>query len=63
MSDKYGSSDNQWYSSEFQRYEREKAQEVLEKMKALEAEFSKTREIIEEKTSFGGTITHYVKKK
>lgn len=63
MSDKYGSTDNNWYSAEFQRYEREKAQEVLDKMKALEAEFARTREIIEEKTSFGGTITHYVKKK
>lgn len=63
MSDKYGSTDNDWYSAEFQRYEREKAQKVLEKMKALEAEFSKTRVIIEEKTSFGGTTTHYVKKK
>ena len=44
-------------------YHIEYADGAMEKMKALEAEFSKTREIIEEKTSFGGTITHYVKKK
>ena len=37
MSDKYGSTDNNWYSSEFQRYEREKAQEVLDRVPDVQA--------------------------
>ena len=37
--DKYGSIDQNWYSSENQKHEREKATEALKQMKELEKQY------------------------
>ena len=37
--DKYGSRDQNWYSSENQKHEREKATEALKQMKELEKQY------------------------
>ena len=59
--DKYGQIDQNWYSSESQRHERETAEQVLRKMKELENEFSKSRKVVIEKTAIG-VRKKYIKK-
>lgn len=54
--------DRNWYSPESQKQDRESAQNVLDKMKALEIKFSCFRGKVVEKTDFGIQI-RYVKKK
>ena len=53
--------DRNWYSPESQKQERESAQKVLDKMKALEIKFSSLREKVIERTDFGIRI-RYIKK-
>lgn len=43
--DKYGSIDQNWYSSENQKHEREKATEALKQMKELEKQYLYSRHI------------------
>lgn len=62
MSDKYTTTDGQWYTPEALKYERERAEKALEEMKHLEKKFKRTRKAVKEKT-LCGTITHYIKKK
>ena len=50
-----------WYSPESQKQDRESAQKVLDKMKALEIKFSSLREKVIERTDFGIRI-RYIKK-
>ena len=45
--------DRNWYSPESQKQDRESAQKVLDKMKALEIKFSSLREKVIERTDFG----------
>lgn len=47
-----------WYSSEAFKHEREKAEQVLEQMKELEERYKKTREKIVEKTLCGERIIY-----
>lgn len=60
--DKYGPVDQNWYSSESQRAEREKAQQALKEAKEREKLYKKFRTVIIEKTQFGGIRKRYVKK-
>ena len=53
--------DRNWYSPESQKQDRESAQKVLDKMKALEIKFSSLREKVIERTDFGLRI-RYIKK-
>lgn len=53
--------DRNWYSPESQKQDRESAQKVLDKMKALEIKFSSLREKVIERTDFGIRI-RYIKK-
>ena len=53
--------DQNWYSSEAQRRERESAEKILQYMKDLENKFKKSRKKIVEKTLCGERIK-YVKK-
>ena len=53
--------DRNWYSPESQKQDRESAQKVLDKMKALEIKFSSLREKVIERTDFGIQI-RYIKK-
>lgn len=53
--------DRNWYSPESQKQDRESAQNVLDKMKALEIKFSSLREKVIERTDFGIRI-RYIKK-
>ena len=53
--------DRNWYSPESQKQDRESAQKVLDKMKALEIKFSSLREKVIERTDFGIWI-RYIKK-
>ena len=53
--------DRNWYSPESQKQDRESAQKVLEKLKALEIKFSSLREKVIERTDFGIRI-RYIKK-
>ena len=53
--------DRNWYSPESQKQDRESAQKVLDKMKALEIKFSSLREKVIERTDFGIRIS-YIKK-
>ena len=53
--------DRYWYSPESQKQDRESAQKVLDKMKALEIKFSSLREKVIERTDFGIRI-RYIKK-
>ena len=53
--------DRNWYSPESQKQDRESAQKVLDKMKALEITFSSLREKVSERTDFGIRI-RYIKK-
>lgn len=50
--DKYGSIDQNWYSSENQKHEREKATEALKQMKELEKQYEKSRTVIIERTQY-----------
>ena len=61
--DKYGSIDQNWYSSENQKHEREKATEVLKQMKELEKQFEKSRTVIIERTQYKGVRKRYLKTK
>ena len=47
--DKYGSIDQNWYSSENQKHEREKATEALKQMKELEKQYEKSVQRRQEK--------------
>lgn len=49
--------DRNWYSPESQKQDRESAQKVLDKMKALEIKFSSLREKVIERTDFGIRIS------
>lgn len=60
--DKYGSVDQNWYSSESQRAEREKAEQALMEAKEREKLYKKFRTVIIEKTQYGGIRKRYVKK-
>lgn len=53
--------DRNWYSPESQKQDRESAQKVLDKMKALEIKFSSLREKVIERTDFEIRI-RYIKK-
>ena len=53
--------DRNWYSPESQKQDRESAQKVLDKMKALEIKFSSLREKVIERTDFGFRL-RYIKK-
>ena len=53
--------DRNWYSPESQKQDRDSAQKVLDKMKALEIKFSSLREKVIERTDFGIRI-RYIKK-
>lgn len=53
--------DRNWYSPESQKQDRESAQKVLDKMKALEIKFSSLREKVIGRTDFGIRI-RYIKK-
>lgn len=53
--------DRNWYSPESQKQDRESAQKVLDKMKALEIKFSSLREKVIERTDFRIRI-RYIKK-
>ena len=59
--DKYGNIDQNWYSSEAQRSEREHAEQVLKEMKDFEKLCIKVRKKVVEKTSQGVRI-RYVKR-
>lgn len=59
--DKYGNVDQNWYSSEAQKSEREHAEQVLKEMKDFEKLCKKFRKKIIEKTSCGVRI-RYIKK-
>lgn len=59
--DKYGNIDQNWYSSEAQRSEREHAEQVLKEMKDFEKLCKKFRKKIVEKTICGVRI-RYIKK-
>lgn len=59
--DKYGSIDQNWYSSEAQRSKREHAEQVLKEMKDFEKLCKKFRKKVVEKTSQGVRI-RYVKR-
>lgn len=59
--DKYGSTDTNWYTSEAFKEEHTRASAALEMMKVLEKEFMESRTVITEKTSCGKRI-RYVKK-
>lgn len=59
--DKYGSIDQNWYSSGAQRSEREHAEQVLKEMKDFEKLCKKFRKKVVEKTSQGVRI-RYVKR-
>lgn len=50
--------DRNWFSPESQKQERESAQKVLDKMKALEIKFSCLRDKVVEKTDFGVRIKY-----
>lgn len=54
--------DRNWFSPESQKQERESAQNVLDKMKALEIKYSCFREKFVEKTDFGIRI-RYIKRR
>lgn len=54
--------DQNWYSSEAQRAEREKAQQALKEMKEQEKLCMKFRAVIIEKTQYGGIRRKYIKK-
>lgn len=54
--------DNNWYSPESQKHLRERANEVLQKMKELENQYQESHTIITEKTEFGGVRKRYIKK-
>ena len=60
--DKYGNIDQNWYSSEAQRSEREYAEQVLKEMKDFEKLCKKFRKKVVEKTICGIRIK-YVKNK
>lgn len=59
--DKYGSIDQNWYSSENQKHEREKATEALKQMKELEKQYEKSRTVIIESTQYKGVRKRYLK--
>ena len=50
--------DRNWYSPESQKQDRESAQKVLDKMKALKIKFSSLREKVIERTDFGIRIRY-----
>lgn len=54
--------DQNWYSAESQRAEREKAQIALKEMKEQEKLCIKFRTVIIEKTQWGGIRRKYIKK-
>ena len=54
--DKYGSIDQNWYSSENQKHEREKATEALK-------QYEKSRTVIIERTQYKGVRKRYLKTK
>ena len=56
--DKYGSIDQNWYSSENQ-----KATEALKQMKELEKQYEKSRTVIIERTQYKGVRKRYLKTK
>lgn len=60
--DKYGSVDQNWYSSEAQKNERENAEKALREMKDKEKLYKKFRTVIIERTQYGGIRRRYVKK-
>lgn len=60
--DKYGSVDQNWYSSEAQKSEKEKAEQALMEAKEREKLCKKFRTVIIEKTQFGGIRKRYIKK-
>lgn len=60
--DKYGSVDQNWYSSEAQKSEKEKAEQALKEAKEHEKLYKKFRTVIIEKTQYGGIRKRYVKK-
>lgn len=60
--DKYGSVDQNWYSSEAQRVERNNAEQALKAMKEQEKLCKKYRTVIIEKTQYGGIRRKYIKK-
>lgn len=59
--DKYGSVDQNWYSSEAQKNERQNAENVLREVKDLEKLYKKFRTVIVEKTEYGGIRRRYIK--
>ena len=59
--DKYGSVDQNCYSPESQKIEREKAIEALNAMKEQEQLCKKIRTVIIERTQYGGIRKRYVK--
>jgi hypothetical protein len=61
--DKYGSIDQNWYSSENQKHEMEKATEALKQMKELEKQYEKSRTVIIERTQYKGVRKRYLKTK
>lgn len=61
--DKYGSIDQNWYSSEAHKNERENAEQKLKEMKELEKLCKKFRTVIIEKTEFGGIRKRYINNK
>lgn len=60
--DKYGSVDQNCYSPEAQKIEREKAIDALNAMKDLEKLCIKFRTVIIERTQYGGIRKRYIKK-
>lgn len=60
--DKYGSVDQNWYSSEAQKSEKEKAEQALKEMKDQEKLYKKFRTVLIERTAFGGIRKRYIKK-
>lgn len=56
--DKYGNIDQNWYSSEAQKSEREHAEQVLKEMKDFEKLCKKFRKKIVEKTTCGVRIRY-----